>query len=120
MLQLIEMYSSKQRTGVLDIETGLEAYIIPPCQLVDRLLQTAKKSAMLATHTSTSIPDGIEDSQLLLVVIHRKVISVTSVCDQNAYCACCCLCSLAVYVNLQHLKLTSRCHAAGLEANIAT
>ena len=84
MLQLIEMYSSKQRTGVLDIETGLEAYIIPPCELVDRLLQTAKKSAMLATHSSTSIPDGIKDSQLLLVVIHRKVISVTSVCDQLA------------------------------------
>ncbi|DBA78424.1 TPA: hypothetical protein ACH3X2_007918 [Trebouxia sp. C0005] len=72
LVELIEMYSSKQRTGVLDIETGLEAYIIPPCQLVDRLLWTAKKSAMLATHTSTSIPDGIEDSQLLLVVIHRK------------------------------------------------
>ncbi|DBB00828.1 TPA: hypothetical protein ACH3X1_000756 [Trebouxia sp. C0004] len=72
LVELIEMYSSKQRTGVLDIETGLEAYIIPPCHLVDRLLQTAKKSAMLATHTSTSIPDGIEDSQLLLVVIHRK------------------------------------------------
>jgi len=82
VLQLIEMYSSKQRTGVLDIETGLEAYIIPPCQLVDRLLQTAKKSAMLATHISTSIPDGIEDSQLLLVVIHRKVMLVTNVCDQ--------------------------------------
>lgn len=82
MLQLIEMYSSKQRTGVLDIESGLEAYIIPPCQLVDRLLETAKKSAMLATHSFSSIPDGIEDSQLLLVVIHRKVMSVTSICEQ--------------------------------------
>ena len=116
MLQLIEMYSSKQRTGVLDIETGLEAYIIPPCELVDRLLQTAKKSAMLATHTSTSIPDGIEDSQLLLVVIHRKVMSLTSVFDQNAYCAL----LLFLLVTLQHSKLTSWCHAAGLEANIAT
>ncbi len=73
MMQLIEMYSSKQRTGVLDVESGLEAYIVPPCQLVDRLLKTAKKSAMLATHSATSIPDTIEDSQLLLVVIHRKV-----------------------------------------------
>lgn len=72
LVELIEMYSSKQRTGVLDIESGLEAYIIPPCQLVDRLLETAKKSAMLATHSFSSIPDGIEDSQLLLVVIHRK------------------------------------------------
>ena len=67
------MYSGKQRTGVLDVEAGLEAYIIPPCALVDRLLRTAKKSATLATHMATSIPDTIEDSQLLLVVIHRKV-----------------------------------------------
>lgn len=68
------MYSSKQRTGVLDLEAGLEAYIIPPCALVDRLLKTAKKSATMASHMANSIPDTIEDSQLLLVVIHRKVI----------------------------------------------
>lgn len=73
MMQLIGMYSSKQRTGVLDLESGLEAYIIPPCQLVERLLQTAKKSAMLATHDVASIPDAIDEAQLLLVVIHRKV-----------------------------------------------
>ena len=72
-MQLINMYSSKQRTGVLDLEAGLEAYIIPPCTLVDRLLKTAKKSATLATHMATSIPDTIADVQLLLVVIHRKV-----------------------------------------------
>ena len=71
------MYSSKQRTGVLDLETGLEAYIIPPCLLVDRLLKTAKKSAALASHSAVSIPDTIEDSQLLLAVIHRKVCTVT-------------------------------------------
>ena len=73
LMQLISMYSSKQRTGVLDLEAGLEAYIIPPCALVDRLLKTAKKSATMASHMATSIPDTIEDSQLLLVVIHRKV-----------------------------------------------
>lgn len=73
-MQLISMYSSKQRTGVLDLEAGLEAYIIPPCALVDRLLKTAKKSATMASHTANSIPDTVEDSQLLLVVIHRKVI----------------------------------------------
>ena len=72
-MQLINMYSSKERTGVLDLEAGLEAYIIPPCTLVDRLLKTAKKSATLATHMATSIPDTSEDIQLLLVVIHRKV-----------------------------------------------
>ncbi|KAL3147452.1 hypothetical protein ABBQ38_014510 [Trebouxia sp. C0009 RCD-2024] len=72
IVELINMYSSKQRTGVLDLEAGLEAYIIPPCALVDRLLKTAKKSATLATHTAASIPDTIEDVQLLLVVIHRK------------------------------------------------
>lgn len=82
MLQLIDMYSSKQRTGVLDIEAGLEAYIIPPCQLVDRLLKTASKSAMSATHDASSIPDTIEDSQLLMVVIHRKVRFVAHVCCQ--------------------------------------
>ena len=74
-MQLISMYSSKQRTGVLDLEAGLEAYIIPPCVLVDRLLKTAKKSATVASHMAHSIPDTIEDSQLLLVVIHRKVLS---------------------------------------------
>lgn len=73
LMQLISMYSSKQRTGVLDLEAGLEAYIIPPCVLVDRLLKTAKRSATMASHMATSIPDTIEDSQLLLVVIHRKV-----------------------------------------------
>ena len=73
LMQLISMYSSKQRTGVLDLEMGLEAYIIPPCALVDRLLKTAKKSATMASHMASSIPDTIEDSQLLLVVIHRKV-----------------------------------------------
>lgn len=82
MLQLIDMYSSKQRTGVLDIEAGLEAYIIPPCQLVDRLLKTASKSAMLATHDTALSPDTIEESQLLMVVIHRKVWSVAHVCHQ--------------------------------------
>ena len=67
------MYSSKQRTGVLDLEDGLEAYMIPPCALVDRLLKTAKKSASLADHTAAFIPDTIQIAQLLLVVIHRKV-----------------------------------------------
>ena len=75
LMQLISMYSSKQRTGVLDLEAGLEAYIIPPCVLVDRLLKTANKSATVASHMAHSIPDTIEDSQLLLVVIHRKVLS---------------------------------------------
>ena len=72
-MQLIDMYSSKERTGVLDLESGLEAYIIAPSSLVDRLLRTAKKSAMLASHSTASIPETLEQHQLMLVVIHRKV-----------------------------------------------
>ena len=73
MLQLIDMYSSKERTGVLDLESGLEAYIIPPSPLVDRLLRTAQKSALQAHHSTASIPAAVEPSHLMLVVIHRKV-----------------------------------------------
>ena len=73
MLQLIDMYSSKERTGVLDLESGLEAYIIPPSPLVDRLLKTAKKSAQQASHSTASIPEAVESSHQRLVVIQRKV-----------------------------------------------
>lgn len=100
-MQLISMYSSKQRTGVLDLEAGLEAYIIPPCVLVDRLLKTAKKSATMASHMANSIPDTIEDSQLLLVVIHRKVLS-----SQGKTCKVAVLQRYVVYINCQVQHVT--------------
>ena len=80
MMQLIEMYSKKQRTGVLDLESGIEAYIIPHCHLVDRLLRTARNSAVQAMQDATSIPDTLQEAQLLLVVIHRKVNLIIAVC----------------------------------------
>ena len=73
LLQLVQLFTNKQRTGVLELEAGLEAYIIPPCPLVGRLLRTAKKSASMTSHDASLIPSALDSCQLLLAIIHKKV-----------------------------------------------
>ena len=73
VLQLVQLFTNKQRTGVMELEAGLEAYIIPPCPLVGRLLRTAKKSASMASHDASLIPSALDSCQLLLAIIHKKV-----------------------------------------------
>lgn len=80
LLQLVQLFTDKQRTGVLELEAGLEAYIIPPCPLVGRLLRTAKKSAVMSGNDASLITPVLDASQLLLAVIHRKVCTLTLHC----------------------------------------
>lgn len=72
-MQLVQLFTDKQRTGVLGLESGLEAYIIPPCPLVGRLLRTAKKSAAMTGNDASMITAALDSAELLLAVIHRKV-----------------------------------------------
>lgn len=79
LLQLVQLFTNKQRTGVLELEAGLEAYIIPPCPLVGRLLRTARKSASMASHDASLIRSALDSCQLLLAIIHKKVCASTPI-----------------------------------------
>ena len=50
---------------------GLEAYLLPSCELSERILKTSIRSAPLETRGR--IPRAVGDAEMLLLFVHRRV-----------------------------------------------
>ena len=65
--QFVKDYSRQLRAAVITPATGLEGYVLPPSELADRVLATARHAAPGAT-----LPGELGPGQMLIVIIHRK------------------------------------------------
>ena len=62
-------YSRHSRAGVVAPARGLEGYVLPPSELADRVLATARHAA-----PGAMLPQDLGPGQMLMVIIHRKVL----------------------------------------------
>jgi len=65
--QFVKDYSRQRRAAVIMPATGLEGYVLPPSELADRVLATARYAAPGAT-----LPRDLDPGHMLMVIIHRK------------------------------------------------
>lgn len=73
-LELLDSYSSKTRSGVAEPVEGLELYFIPPGRLATIMLAAAHSATDVKSQEVLHlIPKSLEDNELLVVIIHRKV-----------------------------------------------
>ncbi len=69
--ELSDLYEGRQRCGVAQFGAGLEAYLLPGCELSERILKTAIRAAPLDTRGT--IPRAIGAAEMLLLFVHRRV-----------------------------------------------
>ena len=67
-LQFVRDYAKRQRACVVEPAKGLEAYVLTPRKLAERVLRTARYAALGVT-----LPRSLGAGDMLLVVVHRKV-----------------------------------------------
>ncbi|PRW33553.1 PHD finger 3 [Chlorella sorokiniana] len=71
--ELIATYADRGRIGVAAPSRDVEAYLLPPCTIAERLLAAAR--AAVGSQVEALLPGGgtaIGPDQLLLCIIHRK------------------------------------------------
>lgn len=66
--QFVRDYTKRQRACVVEPARGLEAYVLPPSKLADRVLRTARYAG-----PGVTLPRSLGAGDMLLVIIHRKV-----------------------------------------------
>lgn len=93
--QVTAGYASRKRAGVAHVASGLEMYFIAPAGLGQRLLRTAHDSALAGGASAALrqlLPATLDDSHMLLAVVHSKV----CVCIRVHSCVVWCVCIMIV------------------------
>ena len=79
LASLSASYHTKGRSGVAELPQRVEGYFVAPGKLSAKLLAAAAEAAAAAevsgtmSHLASRVPKHVEEGQLLLVMIHRKV-----------------------------------------------
>lgn len=69
--ELSDLYEGRQRCGVFQKGQGTEVYLLPGCELSERILKTAIRSAPLDIRSE--IPRVVGANEMLLLFVHRRV-----------------------------------------------
>lgn len=69
--ELSDLYEGRQRCGVFQKGQGTEVYLLPGCELSERILKTVIRAA--PPDIRSEIPRVVGADEMLLLFVHRRV-----------------------------------------------